>query len=158
MKTTLEKYERRKIAFRETRQISGWDVKLYTISKGNSFQSEQAYSSFLEALPELLQEAEHSELPTYRKAFAIVHQAREGVLILLNWWTGGEMVETKIYFSDYHSPAVISPSPFADKALVCIWELEVFAHERKAWINHVLSRPENPDFQSYLEDAMFLQS
>lgn len=158
MKATLEKYETRKIAFREARQIAGWGVKLYTITKGDSFKSEQAYSSFLEAIPELLQDAGRSDLPTYKQAFVIVHQAREGVLILLNWWTGGEMVETKIYFSDYGSPGTISPSPFKDKALVCIWELEVFAHERKAWITHVLSRPENPDFPSYLEDAMFLQS
>ncbi|NAS10722.1 hypothetical protein [Poritiphilus flavus] len=157
MKTTLEKYETRRIAFRESRQISGWGVKLYTITKRDSFQSELTYSSFLAALPELLKQAGNSDLPTHKQAFVIVHEAREGVLILLNWWTGGEMVETEIYFSDYDNPATILPSPFADKALVCIWEIEVFAHERKAWITHVLSRPENPDFQSYLEDAKILQ-
>ena len=83
-----------------------------------------------------------------------MHEAREGVLVLLNWFTGENMVETKIYFADFTNPSEIKPSIYNPKALVCIWELEIFAHERKAWIQHVLSKADSPDFDSYINDTM----
>ena len=102
----------------------------------------------------MLLTANQSNLPTYKTAFLIVHEAREGVLILLNWWTGENMVETQIFFANYNTPNKIEASPFKEKALVCIWEIEIFSHERKAWISHVLSKPDAPDYGAYFEDVL----
>lgn len=154
MSTLFETYSPRKIEFRETKQIEDWHVKLYTITKNEEYTSGTSQKALLEALPDLLQAAGQSSLPTYKTAFLIVHEAREGVLILLNWWTGENMVETQIFFSNYNTPNKIEASPFKGKALVCIWELEIFAHERKAWIEHVLSKPDAPDFQEYQKDVL----
>ncbi len=156
MNTIFETYQTRKIDYRTVVKINDWNIKVYTITNKKTFQSERALEGFLNKLPELIEHVNSSSLPTYKVAFAIVHEAREGVLILLNWWTGGEMVETEIYFSDYLRPGEIVSSPFKDKALVCIWEIEIFAHERKAWIAHVLSAPDQPDFEAYLSDGISL--
>ncbi|MGI9552902.1 MAG: hypothetical protein ACR2MT_16980 [Aurantibacter sp.] len=150
MNNEFEAYRSRIIEFRKLVKIGDWNVKMYSITKKDKFESYETLERIETELPNMLYEAQLSDLPTHKMAFAMAHEAREGVLILLCWWTGGEMVETKIFFSDYSTPDKIEPSPFKDKALVCIWELEVFAHERKAWIDHVLSKATDPDIDAYL--------
>ena len=154
MSAPFETYKPRIIDFRELVRVDDWRVKVYTITKEKRFSSFGTLECIKMELPRMLQVAQYSNLPTYKIAFLMVHEAREGVLILLTWWTGGEMVESKIFFSDYATPNKIEPSPFKNKALVCIWELEVFAHERKAWIEHVLSKAKNPDINAYLNSHL----
>ena len=36
----------------------------------------------------------------------------------------------------------------------CIWELAVQAHERQAWLQHVLANPNGPDLDAYLKDGL----
>lgn len=154
MSTEFETYKARKIDFIKNVSIRDHQTKVYTITNKDAYSSPETLESCINALPIWVKDMEESNLPTHRHAFLIVHEAREGVLILMNWWTGGEMLETKIYFSDYASPTKLQPSIFNDKALVCIWELEIFLHERKAWIHHVLSQAENPDFAGYMNDYL----
>lgn len=152
MKPEFEHYEQRKIDFVETISVNEFKVKIYTITNRSEFESQATLTSCIEALPNWLNNAKGSTIPTHRHAFLIVHEAREGVLILLSWWTGENMVETKIYFADFKTPADVKISIYNPKQLVCIWELEVFYHERKAWIKHVLSKSNKPDFIAYQND------
>lgn len=153
MKPQLETYQPRSIRFVELVNVNNWDVKIYTISNRQSFDSHLVLENVIKYLPKWIDNAKASEIVTYQKAFLIVHEAREGVLILLNWWTGGEMVETEIAFVDYSKPYSIVASPYGTKSLVCIWELEIFAHERKAWIDLVLLKANQPDFNGYLKSV-----
>lgn len=154
MNTAFETYAPRRIEFVQQVNTGQNRIKVYTISNKEAYSSPETLNSCIRTLPTWEKEINQSNLPTHGHAFLIVHEAREGVLILLNWWTGGEMLETKIYFASYDSPTRLEPSIFQDKALVCIWELEVFLHERKAWIQHVLSKAEAPDFEAYMKDYL----
>ncbi len=154
MNAQFETYRPRKIAYVQNVVVGENHIKVYTITNQDSYNSPIALEACIQELSVWTEDMNNSNLPTHNHAFLIVHEAREGVLILLNWWTGGEMLETKIYFSDYKTPSKLIPSIFDTKALVCIWELEIFAHERKAWIEHVLSNAENPDFESYRNDYL----
>ncbi len=152
MIATFEKYKPRTIHFSELFQKQEWSVKVYTISNKNRFDSLEILEKAKELLPDLLLEAAESTLAVYKKAFLIVHEGREGVWILLSWWTGGEMLRTKVLFAAFEHPIVIKKSPYQTNALLCVWELEVFAHERNAWVRHVLV--ENPNFTAYLNDVL----
>ncbi len=154
MKLTFETYKPRKIEFQKTVTIDDCKIKVYTITNRIEFESTQILENSLNKLPDWISDIKNSNLPTYNTAFLIVHEAREGVLILLNWWTGENMIETKVYFADFKSPEEINVYPYHPKALVCIWELEIFTHERKAWIEHVLLQTDNPDFENYLNDHL----
>lgn len=50
------------------------------------------------------------------------------------------------------------PTRFADVASrhvgPCVWELAVQAHEREAWLRHVLANPAGPDLDAYLRDGL----
>ncbi len=150
----FEKYKPRKIAFHDWLRINEWTVKVYTISMKDEYSSHKLLLSIERNLTKWLMDIEQSKLPTYQQAFLIVHEAREGVWILLSWWTGGEMIETKVYFSDNTEPFNITDSPYNKNALLCVWELEIFAHERKTWIKHILENADKPCFENYRIDVL----
>jgi len=150
----FETYRPRKIEFRKLLTVNDWNVKVYSITLNSNFQSLSILKRIENELPIFLTAADESTLPTYKVAFLIAHEAREGVWVLINWWAGGEMIETKVYFVKYSEPHLIKESPYNSNSLLCVWELEVFAHERKSWINSILKNAHNPDFKCYLDDIM----
>ncbi len=154
MSTSFETYKPRNIKFCELIPIGEWAVKSYKITKESVFRSNEIYLNALKHLPIWLKSLGNSELPNYKQAFLIVHEAREGVWILLNWWTGGEMIETKVYFSSFETPKIITDSPYKTNSLLCVWELEIFAHEREAWIKNILKNASNPDFDIYKSEVL----
>ena len=150
----FEAYKNRKIEFLGAQTVTGWSVKVYTITLYESFQSSNALTSVLKNLnSDFISQAVQSELTIHRHAFVVVHEAREGVWVLFSWWTGGEMLQTIVRFIAYDQPTVIKPSPYPG-SLICTWELEVYIHERQAWIEHVLKRPQEPDFMGYIQNGL----
>lgn len=156
MKSEFEQYQDRKIEFVENSMVDDIHVKVYTITNRKKFEADITYKKSLELLPKWVENIKKSSIPTHRNAFLMIHEAREGTLILLCWWTGENMLETNIYYADFKNPSEINPSIYKEKQLVCIWELEIVWHERKAWIQHVLSNAENPDFVSY-QNSYYIQ-
>lgn len=150
----FETYKPRKIEFLQLSEVDNWKVKIYSITNKEKFTSFDILQKVVAKLPIWLNKAEESHIPSHKIAFLIVHEAREGVWVLLNWWTGGEMIETKVYFVDYETPNIIRKSPYGTNSLLCVWELEVFLHERKTWIKEVLLNADNPMFNNYLEDVI----
>lgn len=146
---TLEAYVDRPIAYYELIRVGEWQVKTYRIGDFAHKRSEEIFSQALDQLPLWLGKAENTGLPVYQIAFLIFHEGREGMWMLLNWWTGGEMLQTHVYFCGYPREARIQPASH-EGGLICVWELEVVLHERKAWIKHALR--EAPDKDAYLAD------
>lgn len=149
----FDQYKDRKIVYEGVQSTKGWNIKIYTITTKEKFEARDTLGAVIEKLPDEIARAEKSKIPLHKQAFLVIHEAREGVWILLSWWTGGEMIKTVVRFASFTNPKLINPSPHSG-ALICVWELEVFLHERKAWINHVLKKAENPDFRSYLNDVL----
>ncbi len=152
----FETYRDRKIDFLGIDVLDEWQIKVYTITVNETFRSKEILKTVRGNLREVfLAETNLNELPVYRHAFIIIHEAREGVWILFSWWTGGEMLESIVRFAAYGNPGVIDSSPYSDSGfLICTWELEVYTHERKAWIAHVLKKVDNPDFEGYRQDGL----
>ena len=152
MKTVYTPYRDRVIAFVETLQLGTVSIKIYTISNKEMFASNATLKAVYQELENWLAIMSTSSLRSHDHAFLIVHEAQEGNIILFNWWTGENMIETKLFFASHDQPDKIQRSLFESKQLVCVWELELFYHERKAWIQHVLSKPSNPDYLAYQND------
>lgn len=152
MKGAYTPYRDRSIAFVETLVVESLTAKVYTISDQDKFSALATLQAVRMQLKNWSTLLKTTPLSTHQNAFIIVHQANEGIIILFNWWTGENMIETKLFFAKHDTPSNIEASLFKSKQLVCIWELEVFYHERKAWIRHVLSKPTQPDYLAYQND------
>ncbi|MGH1366751.1 MAG: hypothetical protein ACRBF0_24545 [Calditrichia bacterium] len=153
MSCKFEQYRDRRISFLKLAPIGNWQVKVYGITMHEAFSLFDVVEKALEMLPKWLPAKDNPELPVYDVAWLIAHEGREGVWLLLNWWVGGEMMETVVYFASYDTPDRITASPYQKNALLCVWELQVISHERHAWIKHILKKAEKPDFTGYLEDV-----
>ncbi|MEM0934081.1 MAG: hypothetical protein AAGJ12_16525 [Bacteroidota bacterium] len=154
LKPEFETYRARKIELNQQVNSNGWSVKVYTITKHKEFRSTVTLGRVMDFIPTWISEVEQSKLPTHNNAFLIIHEGREGIWILWNWWTGGEMIGTNVFFSHFESPDRITKSPFGSYGLLCIWELEVFSHERASWIKNILRNADQPDFKAYAGDML----
>jgi hypothetical protein len=150
----FEKYKTRRIDFVEIIKVLDWNIKVYTISINNEFRSKKLFKPLKDSIPNWIYKANQAPIPNYKTAFLILHEAREGIWILFNYWTGGEMIQTDVCFSSFNDPDKIQSSPYKDSSLLCVWELEIFAHERAAWIKHILSNADKPKFIDYLKDTL----
>ena len=82
--------------------------------------------------------------------FCIVHVGEEAVWLLADWWIFGGILCQQMYSAPLDQPEQFQPvrGPF----IACVWELEVTAHERGAWMRHVLRN--QPDTDAYLADTL----
>ena len=130
-------------------QHDGWVVKSYSISAKQKVADQSLISFAINNLSTWLKHSENYPMSSYKIATLIVHEGREGIFTLINWWIGGNMLQNHVYFSSYDAP-----QEFIDYSkngiVACVWELAVIIHERAAWINHVLKRADDPDISGYL--------
>ncbi|QBD77011.1 isochorismatase [Ktedonosporobacter rubrisoli] len=140
-------YKPRPARFLELWEWQGWRVKIY----GLAAQAEYPSAALVQAAKKIAER--QLPLPAvaedrYGIAFMIVHEGTEGDYVLVDWWTAGGIVQHHLYGAmkghngqlEYHWPA---------GAGFCIWELAVCWFEREAWVEAVLSKPQEPDLAAY---------
>ncbi len=146
-------YVSRNISSAGTHVVGDWTLKLYCITANPNFALTEALFSAIEKSEAWLKEFSDASLPTHRNAFLVLHEATDGVWLLLNWWTGKEMLRTATFYASAEEPVAFKLQDRVG-SMACVWEMEVIDHERRAWIEHILKRPENPDFDAYLADQL----
>jgi hypothetical protein len=128
-----------------------WRLKEYSIAHGRD-----------RARPELVAAAESvatGVLPSpavsrtrYGVGFLGIHDGRGGNFVFVDWWEQENELHHHVFFSTSDEPAALRAwTP--DDPIACVWDLSVVAHERRAWVRHVLAAPE-PDLDGYLADVL----
>jgi hypothetical protein len=149
---SLTKYQSRPIRFLEIYVHNDWKIKVYSISVRREIISNEDLEQAKEKLDPWLEKAKQTNLPIYNMATLIIHEGREGVFAILNWWLDENMLQNHVYFK---TPLNQEFQSYSDNGIVtCVWELAVWWHERNAWLKHVLMQNEKPDFNSYLNDQL----
>lgn len=82
--------------------------------------------------------------------FVIVHRGAEALWVLVCWWEL-DILHHKVLRAPLGTTDLLGAA--ADSLTACVWELLAIDHERRAWIAHVLQRPDSPDFDAYLTQA-----
>ena len=148
------KYQKRTIKFEEVYKTSeGWSIKIYTISKTNSFNHIMFYENVKMQLPKWLSLKNSFDSNNDKIGFLILHSGTEGIFSLINWWVGKNMLNTHIFMTAPEKPNEFTKIS-SDGLAPCVWELEVINHERISWTNNVLKQMSNPNYQKYLEDVI----
>ena len=147
-----EKYKKRPIRFLGLYLFEDWTVKIY----GISYRNESPAVAFIENATGIAKK--FLPLPAidddrYGAAIVIAHEGREGNFLLLDYWTGENMLSQKLFFA---SPENFSEfKQIQDSGLIaCVWEMQVLHFESNAWIEHILKNETKPDFESYFAKQM----
>ncbi|MEM9464602.1 MAG: hypothetical protein AAGA90_04485 [Actinomycetota bacterium] len=127
--------------------INGWRLKAYAIT----LDDEPITTAVLGAVHTLLA-AEIPSTDTDDVGFAIVHHGAEQVWVLADLWSG-DILSQHTFCADLDTPTAFRPVP-AGGPTACVWELAVHAHERDAFVAHVLDPLDGPDVAAYLADRL----
>lgn len=152
MKT--EVYQTRPIRFIEIYACAGWRVKIYSISvKAETVAAEQLFEA-KKQLPIWLENSKITALQNYQIATLIIHEGNEGCFAVMSWWVDENMLQLFAYLRWYGQPQF---HLLSDKGIVsCVWEMAILCFERNAWVEHVLKRGKNPDFDNYLQQQLHI--
>jgi len=148
----MEAYIARRIEFGELVKVGEWSIKIYTVAKESEFGHPVFYDAVKRQLPTWLAMKNGFSDSNDKIGFLILHQGKEGIFSIVNWWVGENMLNTHVFISN--------PEQTRDFTRVsgnglgpCVWEFEVINHERMAWIEHVLKRAPSPNYDAYLSDV-----
>lgn len=148
-----EPYVPRHIAHIDTWRNAGYAVKIYGIHHdlylAGPILSDAVVASVRTAVYAVLDE--HStDARGHGLGFCIVHVGQEAVWLLVDWWISGGIVCQRMLSAPLTQPDIFTP--VSAPALACVWELVVTAHERNAWVRHMLTA--KPDARAYLDDTL----
>ena len=149
------RYEMRPIRFLGVSTTpSGWNVKSYAITVadlGGTLPDKGvglAWQALIAALsvPSDIKDG-------HGVAILTMHLGLRGFWVLVDWWASGDMLmhrHLRAPIDNLGDLRDVSAEAFGP----CAWELAVQAHERRAWLEHVLARPQGPDLPAYLKDGL----
>ena len=137
-------------------EVAGRIVKRYHVTPGPEVVEPDIEQAAYAILPELLPDPDGTPPAT----FVVVHRSRGDNAAYLNAYSW--VWDNVLHF---RAAAAAQPQlgcPDADPThfvvldrpwIGCVWELPPIAHERDAWVRHMLL-PDKPDLCAYLADSM----
>ncbi|RVV96796.1 hypothetical protein EKE94_17055 [Mesobaculum littorinae] len=134
-------------------QAGTWDaglltLKAYTIRAAGALAPDETAAS--DRLRRDLPGAARAEGEAHGPGFAILHAGEDGHWLMGHWWAHGDMLCQRLYRADRPGAEFIAQD---DRPLfACVWELVLIAHERAAWVRHMLT--ETPAPAAYLSDRL----
>jgi len=129
----------------------GWRLKEYSIAYGRARARHRLVAAAESVVARVLPSP--AVTPTrYGVGFLGIHDGRGGNFVFVDWWEQENELHHHVFFSTSDEPAELRPwAP--DDPIACVWDLSVVAHERAAWIRHVLAA-DRPDIDGYLADVL----
>lgn len=149
-----EEYRPRRIRFLELWEPALWAIKVYGITRGE-LPSRRLVAAAKRAAEERLSTTA-AEQTHYGVGFLGIHAGKTANFVFVDWWADQNELHHHVYISALDAPELLEyKTPTGVSA--CVWDLQVIAHEREAWVQHVLSSPEQPDFQGYLAQTLTIE-
>lgn len=140
-------YSKREVRFLEIWRPDCWQIKCYGIAHPDRDMPNETVLAAAKGLAAGIL-AGAGDQDHHGAGFLIVHIAREAVFLLLDLWTGENMLRQYLYASSYDSPAEFRN--LAETGLMaCVWEMPIQDFERRAWIECVLDNPCGPNLEAY---------
>ena len=137
----------RPITFRDVVEHDGWRLKRYTITTGVSVDE---WSDFapgdalaLDALPRPARTAERAGV-----GFLIQHRGAGADYVVLGWWDRENELPVRVVVRDQVPGATWRPARASES--FCVWDLQVIAHERDAYVATVLAEGDPAAAERYL--------
>lgn len=143
-------FEERRIACSGVVKVHGYDLKVYEVVLGNGALVKERFDPAMELAGEALpQPAPAPGRPGV--GFAIRHQGRGWDYFVLAWWEAENELPMRIWTRPQGNAG--SWKPATPLQSVCVWDLQIVAFERDAYVKHILARA-RPDLCAYLYTAL----
>ena len=150
MKMSIQSYAPRAFRFVELLSIDDWRMKLY----GITWKGDLPRLELLDAAKRIAAEVLPNETAdNYKVGFVGAHDGRNACFVFVDFWGNENELFHRVYLSRSNNPDTLAPANSSDPS-VCIWDLHLQSFERKAWIKHILRKPNQPYFDGYLAERL----
>ena len=146
------RYAPRRVRPMGVRAFGDWTLKVY----GIAYEGDEPGSALVEAALGAVESALPSPAlakDRYGLGFLGIHDGRDSNFVFVSWWENENELQHRVFFSGPENPGRLREAT-AEEPIGCVWDLSVLAHEREAWIRHVLARHGGADADAYLADAL----
>jgi hypothetical protein len=127
----MQRYSDRPIRFLGTRSAGDWHLKVYAIwCRGDHFDLSAFTNGILLAVRDLPEPAVTPQRPG--AGFLICHRGRELHYVVLGWWDNENELSVRVFVRDGADWRAARSESF------CVWDLQVFWHEREVYVRHVM--------------------
>lgn len=147
-----EPYAPRAVRPRGVQAFGDWTLKLYGIAYRGDEPGPELVEAALAAAESALPETALSD-DRYGLGFLGIHEGRDSNFVFVCWWENENELQQRVFYSTPDRPGELR-SARPDDPIACVWDLSVLAHEREAWIRHMLSEPRGADAGAYLADTL----
>ncbi len=134
----MKPFVARRIQFRNLIAFRDWRIKRYTITRSKVGEAAD-WSEFVNgrelAAQSLPNPARTNERPGL--AFVIEHRGAEADYIVLCWWDRENELPTRVFVRGHHGESAWHAA--TDGESFCVWDLEVIAYERNAYIGTMMA-------------------
>lgn len=147
MNIVSEPYAPRPISGPRVRTVGDWRLKVYSIVYGPQPFDAAGYEAAIERLlpGALPQPAVTPSRPGV--GFVICHQGRGWHYLVLCWWDNENELPMRIWVRP--RDAGDNWRPARDSESICVWDIQLIAAERDAFVRYILSAA-RPDPAAYL--------
>ena len=152
-----ERYQPRPIEFRGLRRLGDWRLKVYSVIYRPPGASDAAAALDAALYDRAIESFVGPALPTPAvtreragAGFVICHQGRGWHYLVLCWWDRENELPMRIWVRPRDGSADWRPAR-GDES-ICVWDLQLIAAEREAYVRLVLDRSP-PDLEAYCAAA-----
>jgi hypothetical protein len=132
----MQAYSPRPIVLLEPIVHDGWQLKLYSIVFGDSaFNRPRFEGGLAAALAALPSPAATAERPGV--GFVILHQGRDVDYVVLGWWDRENELPLRVFVRERAAGKPWRAARGSES--VCVWDVQVIAAERDAYVDTVMS-------------------
>lgn len=146
----MEPYQPRAFRFIELCLFGNWQMKLYGIAWDREFPRTELLAAAKKIAASELRKFEPND---FYLGFIGAHDGRDAAFVFVDFWRNENELFHRVFLSRGGDLAHLAPARDADPS-VCVWDLALQSFEREAWIKHVLTKPNSPDFAGYLNERL----
>jgi len=148
-------YRPRDIQSHGIAEMSGWRMKQYSITADTGPIDPSVMAAAERVAMKACLEVSSDRGGRNPVGFSILHSGAEAMWLLVDFWTG-DIISQLAFGAALDDPTAFEPVP-RGRGTVCVWEMEVFSHERDSFVEHMMSQT-GPNTENYLHDVIGSQT
>lgn len=130
-------------------EFADWRLKVYGLCAEGAALGPELVDAAASAASRILPQPGYAPPQRYGIGFVIVHAAPASDTVLVGWWGLDNELFLRCLTAPHAQPEKLSQRSNMDGPVADVWSLDLLAHERDAWLKHVVGA-DSPDFDGYL--------
>ncbi|MEO8512683.1 MAG: hypothetical protein ABI543_03925 [Ignavibacteria bacterium] len=147
-----EKYESRPVKFTGLWEENGWKFKIYAITHKKNTIADEKTLNIAKVFAKKCTSRFRELAPAYGLGYIILHKGMNCNFIVVCFWVGENMIRTHSMISTIEKPNEYTEITETGMN-VCVWDAEIHNFERNSWVENILSYPDNPNEDKYIQSV-----